>query len=148
MSDRKEKFSIEITTGYTFKGESILIGGAILDGVPVDGLQVRAPLSMFNRHGLISGATGTGKTKTLQGIAEGLSDAGVPVILMDIKGDLSGLAAPGNPHPKVDERHKHIGSPWKAEAFPVELLSISEEPGVRMRATISEFGPVFEDHDV
>lgn len=142
MSDRKEKFSAEIASGYTFKGESILMGGAILDGVPVDGLQVRAPLSMFNRHGLISGATGTGKTKTLQGIAEGLSDAGVPIILMDIKGDLSGLAAPGNPHPKVDERHRHIGSPWKAEAFPVELLSISEEPGVRMRATISEFGPV------
>lgn len=142
MSDRKEKFSTEIASGYTFKGESILMGGAILDGVPVDGLQVRAPLSMFNRHGLISGATGTGKTKTLQGIAEGLSDTGVPVILMDIKGDLSGLAAPGDPHPKVDERHRHIGSPWKAEAFPVELLTISDEPGVRMRATISEFGPV------
>ena len=114
----------------------------MMDGEPVDGLQVQAPLSMFNRHGLISGATGTGKTKTLQGIAEGLSDAGVPVILMDIKGDLSGLAAPGNPHRKIDERHQHIGSPWKAEAFPLELLTISDEPGTRMRATISEFGPV------
>lgn len=142
MYDRKDKFSAEINSGYTFKGESILMGGAILDGAPVDGLQVKAPLSMFNRHGLISGATGTGKTKTLQGIAESLSDSGVPVILMDIKGDLSGLAAPGTPHPKIDERHKHIGSPWKAEAFPVELLSISDEPGARMRATISEFGPV------
>lgn len=142
MADRKEKFSTEIGSGYTFKGESILLGGAILDGSPVDNLQITAPLSMFNRHGLISGATGTGKTKTLQGIAEGLSDAGVPVILMDIKGDLSGLAAPGNPHPKVDERHKHIGTPWRAEAFPVELLTISDEPGARMRATISEFGPV------
>ncbi len=119
-----------------------MMGGAILDGIPVDGLQVHAPLSMFNRHGLISGATGTGKTKTLQGIAEGLSNAGVPVILMDIKGDLSGLAAPGKPHSKIDARHKHIGTPWKAESFPVELLSISDEPGARMRATISEFGPV------
>ncbi len=114
----------------------------MIDGEPVKGLQVRAPLSMFNRHGLISGATGTGKTKTLQGIAEGLSMAGVPVLLMDIKGDLSGLAADGNPHPKIEERHNAIGTPWKPISFPVELLTLSEEPGVRLRATISEFGPV------
>lgn len=142
MANRRESFSAEIETGYTFEGDAILMGGAILDGQPVDGLQVKAPLAMFNRHGLISGATGTGKTKTLQGIAEGLSEAGVPVILMDIKGDLSGLAAPGNPHPKLDERHAHIGEPWKAKTFPVELLSLSDEPGARLRATISEFGPV------
>lgn len=117
------------------------MGGAILDGEPVEGLQVKAPLSMFNRHGLISGATGTGKTKTLQGIAEGLSNAGVPVLVMDVKGDLSGLAAAGNPHPKIDERHRAIGNPWQAKAFPVELLTLSDEPGVRLRATISEFGP-------
>lgn len=118
------------------------MGAAMIDGQAVEGLQVKAPLSMFNRHGLISGATGTGKTKTLQGIAEGLSMAGVPVILMDIKGDLSGLAAEGKPHPKIDERHNAIGVPWKPVAFPIELLTLSEEKGVRMRATISEFGPV------
>lgn len=114
----------------------------MLNGQAVPGVQVKTPLSMFNRHGLISGATGTGKTKTLQGIAEGLSLAGVPVLLMDIKGDLSGLAAKGEGHPKIDERHEAIGVPWQATAFPVELLTLSEEPGVRMRATISEFGPV------
>src|SRR5690606_2024532 len=100
MDGRKDKFSETISAGYTFKGESVLLGCGILDGAPIDGIQVKAPLKMFNRHGLISGATGTGKTKTLQGIAEGLSNAGVPVLVMDIKGDLSGLAAPGNPHPK------------------------------------------------
>ena len=142
MNGKKAKFSEAVIKGYTFKGESILLGCGILDGKPVDGLQVKAPLKMFNRHGLISGATGTGKTKTLQGIAEGLSDAGVPVLVMDIKGDLSGLAAPGNPHPKVDERHNHIGEAWRATGFPVELLTLSDEPGARMRATISEFGPV------
>ncbi|MGB6035535.1 MAG: helicase HerA-like domain-containing protein, partial [Cryomorphaceae bacterium] len=120
----------------------MILGGAILDGEPVSGLQVKAPLSMFNRHGLISGATGTGKTKTLQGIAEGLSNAGVPVLLMDVKGDLSGMAAEGKPHPKIDERHQAIGSSWNAKSFPVELLTLSDEPGVRLRATISEFGPV------
>ena len=142
MNGKQAKFSEVITNGYTFKGGSILLGCGILDGTPVDGIQVKAPLKMFNRHGLISGATGTGKTKTLQGIAEGLSDAGVPVLVMDIKGDLSGLAAPGSAHPKVDERHKHIGVEWKATSFPVELLTLSDEPGARMRATISEFGPV------
>lgn len=142
MKGNETKFSEAITKGYTFKGDSILLGCGILEGKPVTGIQVKAPLKMFNRHGLISGATGTGKTKTLQGIAEGLSDAGVPVLVMDIKGDLSGLAAEGTPHPKVDERHNYIGVPWKASTFPVELLTLSDEPGARMRATISEFGPV------
>lgn len=138
---KKTDFVSEIEKAYTFAGETMIMGGAILDGEPVDGLQVKAPLSMFNRHGLISGATGTGKTKTLQGIAEGLSNAGVPVLLMDVKGDLSGIAAVGTPHPKIDERHRSIGSPWQAKAFPVELLTLSDEPGARLRATISEFGP-------
>lgn len=137
-----DTFQSLVEEAYTFKGETLLFGGAIHDGKPVANLQVKAPLRMFNRHGLISGATGTGKTKTLQGIAEGLSQAGVPVLLMDIKGDLSGLAAQGKAHPKIDERHQAIGSTWSPEAYPVELLTISDEPGVRMRATISEFGPV------
>ena len=137
-----EKFKEEIEAGYTFKGPSALLGGAMLDGESVNGLQVRAPLKMFNRHGLISGATGTGKTKTLQNLAERLSENGVPVLLMDVKGDLSGLTQPGNPHPKIDDRHARIGEAWQARKYPSELLTISEQDGVRLRATISEFGPV------
>lgn len=137
-----EIFRAHIEKGYAFKGDSILLGGAVLEGKPVEGCQVKAPLSTFNRHGLVAGATGTGKTKTLQGICEKLSEKGVPVLIMDIKGDVSGLSQAGAPNPKLDERHAHIGSPWKASAFPVELLSISDEPGAKLRATISEFGPV------
>ena len=114
----------------------------MLEGEAIPGLQIKMPLKTFNRHGLIAGATGTGKTKTLQVLSEGLSNAGVPVLLMDVKGDLSGLTQPGKPHPKIDERHEKIGSPWAPSEFPVEMLSISEEDGVKLRATVSEFGPV------
>lgn len=138
----QQSFEEHILTGYTFKGDSILIGGAMLEGEAIPGCQVRAPLKTFNRHGLIAGATGTGKTKTLQNLAERLSEKGVSVLLMDVKGDLSGLTQPGTHHPKIEERHAKIGSPWKATGFPSELLTISEQKGVRMRATISEFGPV------
>lgn len=137
-----EKFTEEIEKGYQFKGSSIILGAAMIDGKPINGLQIKAPLKTFNRHGLIAGATGTGKTKTLQIIAEQLSKNGVGVLLMDVKGDLSGLAKPGSPHPKIDERHTAIGDPWIAETFPVELLTISDQDGVRLRATVSEFGPV------
>ncbi len=139
---KPKKFQNEIEAGYKFKGDSLLLGTAMLDQSPITNLHVKAPLKTFNRHGLIAGATGTGKTKTLQVLAEGLSEKGIPVLLMDIKGDLSGLSQPGNPHPKIDERQQNIGAPWKPKAFPVEMLSISEAPGVRMRATVSEFGPV------
>ncbi len=108
----------------------------------VPGAMVSAPLRTFNRHGLIAGATGTGKTKTLQNLAERLSERGVPVLLMDVKGDLSGLAAAAAENPGIRERHDRIGTPWKPRAFPMELLSISGEPGARLRATVSEFGPV------
>ena len=96
----------------------------------------------MNRHGLLAGATGTGKTKTLQVLAENLSEQGVPVLLMDIKGDLSGLAKPSPGHPKIDERHAKIGLPFEAKGFPVEVMTLSKQDGVRLRATISEFGPV------
>jgi uncharacterized protein len=142
MKTKHEQFIETIEKAYTFKGDSIVLGGAILDGEAIENLQVKAPLKMFNRHGLIAGATGTGKTKTLQGLAESLSDSGISVLMMDIKGDLSGLSQSGNPHPKVDERHHKIGKKWNATPYPVELLTISNERGVRMRATISEFGPV------
>ncbi|MBK8847409.1 MAG: DUF853 family protein [Bacteroidetes bacterium] len=141
MAD-KEKFIEAINAGYTHKGDSIILGAGILDGAPVEGLQIKAPLKMMNRHGLIAGATGTGKTKTMQGIAESLSAKGIPCLLMDVKGDLSGLAQEGAINTKIEERSKSIGIKWKQHAFPVEIYSISNDAGVRMRATVSEFGPV------
>lgn len=139
---RQEKFGAEIQAGYQFAGESIILGGAMLDGAPIQGLQVKVPLRTLNRHGLIAGATGTGKTKSLQVIAEQLSSHGIPSLLMDIKGDLSGLAMPGSDHPKIQERCKAIGIEWRAHGSPVEFLTLSNEKGLRLRATVSEFGPV------
>jgi DNA helicase HerA-like ATPase len=131
-----------IHAGYTFKGDSIKLGLAMLDGKPVENAEVRLPLRTLNRHGLIAGATGTGKTKTLQLIAEALSDASVPVLMVDIKGDLSGIAAAGTDNSKIQERYAILKETFKPTGFPVELLSLSEEKGARLRATISEFGPV------
>lgn len=136
------QFLEHIKSGYTFKGEKIRIGSAMHDKAVVKGAEVYAALKTLNRHGLIAGATGTGKTKTLQGIAESLSAAGVPSLVMDMKGDLSGLAAAGGGHPKIDERMELLEMPWEPIPFPCEFLTISDEPGLRLRATISEFGPV------
>ena len=137
-----EAFQRTIVAGNTFKGDSIIVGGALLDGeVPADCV-VKVPLRTMNRHGLICGATGSGKTKTLQVIAEQLSLKGVPVLLMDVKGDLSGLAAPGATNEKIAARHDKVGVPYEPMALPVELLSLSDEPGARLRATVIEFGPV------
>lgn len=135
-------FSELIKSGYTFKGESFLIGSAMLNGEVIPGSGISLPLKTMNRHGLIAGATGTGKTKTLQLIAEGLSNASVPVLLMDIKGDLSGIAAAGVENDKIKERVQKMGMQYQPSAFPVELMSLSDEKGVRLRATVSEFGPV------
>jgi len=140
--DRKESFASQINEGYSCKGEFIILGGAILDGEAVTGAQVKIPLKTMNRHGLIAGATGTGKTKTLQVISEQLSEKGVPVLLMDVKGDLSGIAMPGEEKPFITERHAKIGLPYSSKGFPVELMSLSQQDGVRLRATVSEFGPV------
>ena len=138
----KEKFIEEINASYSFKGNSIILGAAVLDGTPIDGCQIKAPLRTFNRHGLIAGATGTGKTKSLQIVTEKLAMNGVPTLVMDIKGDLSGISQPGSLNPKIEERVKIIGEDWKPRKLPAELLSISNETGVKLRATISEFGPV------
>lgn len=135
-------FQSAITKGYSFEGESILLGVGVIDGHPVKECFIRIPLATMNRHGLIAGATGTGKTKTLQVLAEQLSANGIPTLVMDIKGDLSGIAAKGASNPKIIERHDIIGLPYIPGSSPVEFLSISEEPGARMRATVSEFGPV------
>ena len=137
-----EAFIKDINDGNTFKGDYITLGSAMLDGETITDTFVNVPLKTMNRHGLIAGATGTGKTKTLQVLAENLSEKGVPVLLMDIKGDLSGLAKPSPGHAKIDERMEKIGLPFEAKGFPVELLTLSEQDGVRLRATISEFGPV------
>jgi DNA helicase HerA-like ATPase len=138
----KEEFLASVTSGYSFKGEAIKIGRAMLDGKVIEGADVLLPLKTMNRHGLIAGATGTGKTKTLQLISEGLSDASVPVLLLDIKGDLSGIAAPGSINDKITERSKTLGVEYKPQGYPVELLTLSDKPGVKLRATVSEFGPV------
>jgi uncharacterized protein len=138
----KEKFIQEINDGNTFKGDSIVLGGAMLNKEAITNCLVKVPLRMMNRHGLIAGSTGSGKTKTLQIIAEQLSEKGVPSLLMDIKGDLSGVAVPSAGHPKIDERHQKIGIPFKPSGSPVEFLTLSNEKGARLRATVSEFGPV------
>ncbi|CAZ96731.1 helicase HerA-like domain-containing protein [Zobellia galactanivorans] len=141
MATRDEFFQ-HIEAGYTTKGDSIILGAAMLDGEAITDAHVKIPLKTLNRHGLIAGATGTGKTKTLQVLAENLSEKGIPVLLMDLKGDLSGLAQPSPGHPKIDERHAKIGLPFEPKAFPVEILSLSKQDGVKLRATVSEFGPV------
>ncbi|RXG12564.1 hypothetical protein DSM03_10545 [Leeuwenhoekiella aestuarii] len=140
--NQTEEFKDLIIQGNTFKGASITLGAAMLEGQTITGAHVKIPLKTMNRHGLIAGATGTGKTKTLQVLAENLSEKGVPVLLMDMKGDLSGIAKASEGHPKIDERHEKIGLPFEAKDFPVELLTLSEQNGVRLRATVSEFGPV------
>lgn len=139
---RKEDFIAHIDNGYATKGDFIQVGAAMLEGETMTNSFIKIPLKTLNRHGLIAGATGTGKTKTLQVLAENLSDKGIPVLLMDLKGDLSGIAQPSSGHPKIDERHAKIGFPFEAKSFPVEILSLSDQDGVRLRATVSEFGPV------
>jgi len=138
----KDTFIQEINDGYLFKGGSIFLGAAMLNGEVIPNAKVNAALRMFNRHGLIAGATGTGKTKTLQLLLEQLSQNGVPTLAMDIKGDLSGIAMPGAQNDKIKERHLKLGSDWRAHGNPVEFLTISNEAGARMRATVTEFGPV------
>jgi len=135
-------FAKHINDGYSCAGDYITLGCAMVDGTVVSGANVNIPLRTMNRHGLIAGATGTGKTKTLQVISEQLSEKGVPVLLMDVKGDLSGIAMPGAVKPFIIERHSKLNLPFIPKGYPVELLSLSKQDGVRLRATVSEFGPV------
>ncbi|EOG6905365.1 helicase HerA-like domain-containing protein [Flavobacterium psychrophilum] len=136
-----ENFKTQITEGYACKGDSIILGGAMLEGEALD-LHVSIPLKTLNRHGLIAGATGTGKTKTIQVLSEQLAQKGIPVLMMDIKGDFSGVAKASEEKPFITERHTKINIPFSPKAFSVELLSLSAQEGVRLRATVSEFGPV------
>ncbi len=138
----QEQFVQAVQQGYTFSGASIIIGGGMLDSKSVPDTKIKIPLKTLNRHGLIAGATGTGKTKTIQTLSEKLSENGVSVLMMDIKGDFSGVAEPGVSNPKITDRITSIGNTWNAKGYPVELMSISTQDGVRLRATVTEFGPV------
>lgn len=140
--NNKQKFIQEINEGYLSKGDSIILGGAILDGEPLSDTFVKIPLKTLNRHGLIAGATGTGKTKTIQVLSEQLSSCGIPVLMMDIKGDFSGVAKAGEEKDFIKERHAKLNIPYSVSSFPVELMSLSKQEGVRLRSTVSEFGPV------
>ncbi|URC13255.1 helicase HerA-like domain-containing protein [Flavobacterium sp. B183] len=140
--NKKDNFIQDINNGYSSKGDSIVLGSAILDGEPLGEAHVKIPLKTLNRHGLIAGATGTGKTKTIQVFSEQLSNVGVPVLMMDIKGDFSGIAKEGKEEGFITERHAKINIPYNTASFPVELMSLSKQNGVRLRATVSEFGPV------
>jgi DNA helicase HerA-like ATPase len=138
-----ERWAAAVAEGYAFAGATLPLGALVVDGAPRPDVQVGVPLAMVNRHGLVAGATGTGKTKTLQGLAEGLSAAGVPVFLADIKGDLSGLASPGSASPRLAERASGIGQDWAPAAFPVELFSLGGiGPGTPIRTTVTDFGPL------
>jgi DNA helicase HerA-like ATPase len=131
-----------LQTGYGFSGASLTLGAA-LEGLTVhQEPKVRLPLAMTSRHGLVAGATGTGKTRTLQLLAEQLSAAGVPVFVSDIKGDLSGLAMPGEPSDRVTQRATDVGWTWKPGGVPVEFVSLTGALGVQLRATVSSFGPL------
>jgi DNA helicase HerA-like ATPase len=132
-----------IANGYAVEGQALELGTVVVDGAVDPTAQIRIPLATVNRHGLVAGATGTGKTKTLQLIAEQLSAAGVPVLMADVKGDLSGLSRAGEANDKTAARAKDTGDNWTPTAFPVEFLSLGTNGiGVPVRATISSFGPI------
>ncbi|GAA4553372.1 helicase HerA-like domain-containing protein [Amycolatopsis samaneae] len=133
----------EIAKGYVSEGAAVELGAVVIDGVAEAAAAVRLPLATLNRHGLVAGATGTGKTKTLQLVSEQLSAAGVPVVLADVKGDLSGLAAPGEANDKLTKRAAELGDDWAPTGFPVQFLSLGTGgKGAPIRATITSFGPV------
>jgi len=133
----------ELAEAYEIEGPALELGAVVLDGEPHPEARVRMPLSMLNRHGLVAGATGTGKTKTLQLMAEQLSAAGVPVFLADIKGDVSGVAAPGEQSDRVIERAAQTGTAWTATGYPAEFLALGGlGNGIPVRAKMTSFGPV------
>ncbi|MER7433509.1 helicase HerA-like domain-containing protein, partial [Pseudonocardia alni] len=132
-----------IAAGYATDGAVLELGTVLVDGVCDPQARVRIPLATLNRHGLVAGATGTGKTKTLQALAGQLSDAGVPVLLADVKGDLSGMARAGEPDDKVTARATDTGDDWSPTAYPVQFLSLGDGGvAVPVRATLTQFGPI------
>ncbi len=143
MTETAEDSQLEkIRAGYAFETPALLLGAAVIDGTAHPDAQVRLPLATMNRHGLVAGATGTGKTKTLQLMAEQLSANGVPVFLADIKGDLSGMASPGATSDKLQARASDVGQQWVGTAYPTEFLSLGGlGKGTPIRATVTSFGP-------
>lgn len=141
MAD-KAQFISEMNKRYNPSGEHIVLGKGMLDGEVVPEVNVTLPLKTINRHGLIAGATGTGKTKTVQVFVEQLSHAGIPTLVLDIKGDFSGIAEPGTKNATIEERYAKTKLPYEPQSFPVELMTISGEEGVKLRATVTEFGPI------
>jgi DNA helicase HerA-like ATPase len=138
-----QAFRDAISTGYGFTEPTLIIGSAMHDGELFNDVRVAVPLSTLNRHGLVAGATGTGKTKTLQLLAGQLSRAGVPVFVADIKGDLTGLAAPGDgANAKIQERVDSLGWTFQASGHPVDFLSLTGALGAQVRATVHSFGPL------
>jgi DNA helicase HerA-like ATPase len=136
-------FRDEMAAGYGFDEPSLVLGSPVHDDAVLDEVRVQLPLSRVNRHGLIAGATGTGKTKTLQILAGELSKVGVPVFAVDVKGDLSGVGAVGDPaDPKVADRAKDLGWTVEPTAHPIEVLSLSGKSGAQVRASVSSFGPL------
>ena len=136
------QFTDMLAKGYGFTGSSVVLGAALEGETIHPEPKIRVPLATLNRHGLVAGATGTGKTKTLQLLTEQLSAQGIPVFVADIKGDLSGLAKPGESNPKITERATNVGWTWKPAPVPVEFVSLSGKLGVQLRATVSSFGPL------
>src|SRR3954469_6409913 len=139
----KPEFHDAMASGYDFPDPTAAIGAPMVDNEVLTDVRVKAPLAMLNRHGLIAGATGTGKTKTLQILAGELSDEGVPCFVADIKGDVTGIAVPGDPaDPRVTERAQQIGWTYAPNGHPVEFLSLSGQLGAQVRATVHSFGPL------
>jgi DNA helicase HerA-like ATPase len=139
---KEAPFGERIATAYATKGDALRLGTGLHDGELAADAVVQVPLRMLNRHGLIAGATGTGKTRTLQLIAEQLSAAGVPTFLADVKSDVSGMAEPGGAEGAAADRMRDLGLPYEPTAFPVELYSLGAiGPGVPIRAAVSDFGP-------
>src|SRR5262245_33029676 len=138
-----EAFEQQMKDGYALQEPSATFGFPLHDKETLQGVPVQVALSMLNRHGLVAGATGTGKTKTLQVLAGQLSDAGIPVFIADVKGDLTGLGAPGNAEDlKVKARCEQLGWTFAPKAYPIELLSLSGTLGAPVRATVHSFGPL------
>jgi uncharacterized protein len=138
----RQAFIEAINKSYTINGPSIYLGAGVYADEIIADASVNLSLRMMNRHGLVTGATGSGKTRTLQLIAEQLSAAGVPVFMPDMKGDLSGISLEGAKNDKINERAESLGIQYTPSAFPVELYSLSGKLGAQMRATVMEFGPV------
>ncbi len=141
-SAEQDPISAAVAPGYAFEGDALELGGLMLDADELADVRIRIPLAMLNRHGLVAGATGTGKTKTLQLLAEQLSAQGVPVFAADIKGDLSGISVPGEASDKLTARTASVGQTWTATAFPTEFYAVGGQGvGVPVRVTMSAFGP-------